>query len=178
MKKEIVKVTKNIGLHLDTIEEAFSKYSYKENFILDSGMIDFIEENAKEYAGVDLKNYEIDIYSDKKVKKEDSQKFTNSFKKYYERKLFDIHRAITKLNLYGAVFFVIGAVFLTATHLVSSIFPNAPEVISFALEIASWVFMWEAVDLVFIQKGKDRLDQVFYLNLSESIIVFKEDSKE
>ncbi len=64
-------------------------------------------------------------------------------------------------------------------HSIAVFWPNAPQIINFTLEIASWVFMWEAVDQFFFTRNKEMLDIAFYDKLDDAKITFiKEENKD
>ncbi len=176
-KNEIIKVTKKIGLHLDSFDEAISKFSYNENYIIDGDMINYIEENCKRENGVDTAGFEIDIYSKKVFSEKEQNIIRESYKNYYDKREHDLTKSIRNCNIVAFIFFIIGAISLVVMHLVSSLWSSAPAVVNFALEIASWVFMWEAVDQFFIQKAKTRLDLMFYISISSATFVFNKESK-
>lgn len=178
-KKVVELVTKKIGLHLDSIEDGFSKFSYKENYILSSEVIDYIERNAKTMLGIDLLGYEIDIYCPNEISKATQELFISSYMKHYAQTKTVGHKAVKRTKRISLLLFIASAIILVGMHSIAVFWPNAPQIINFTLEIASWVFMWEAVDQFFFTRNKEMLDIAFYDKLDDAKITFiKEENKD
>ena len=174
-KQKIQKTVKKIGLHVNRIEDAFSKFSYEDNYILDNEMIDYIERNAQVKKGMELDKFEIDIYCPNEIKNEDKELFVASYKQHYEMKKMIMHKALHRNNVVAGLLFLFAALILVATHVLNAWFITIPEILSFTLEIASWVFMWESVDAFFFTRNKELLDIALYdlLDAAEIRFIFE-----
>ncbi|MFA6667659.1 MAG: hypothetical protein WCS51_04860 [Bacilli bacterium] len=176
MKSKRIKVVKKIGLYVDEASGCYSKFSYEDNHILDTEFIDYVERNAHELGGVDLDKYEIDIYSPFVISNNQKEIFLNTYKRHYEQMQKDAEKEVHRCNIRAGILFLAGAVILAARGIIASTWTNAPEIIDFVLEIASWVFMWESVDVMFFSRNQSLLNKVFYEHMynADFSFIYKE----
>ncbi|MFA6755725.1 MAG: hypothetical protein WCR97_04455 [Bacilli bacterium] len=175
MKKKKDKITllinKDLGLHLDNIDDAYSKYSYENHYMLDPELVEFIENQAKKETTRSLSCFTINIYMKKIPTKEEQSLFVKTFHEHYKgykEKEFKHNR---NLLILAWVLFGISALVLVTYN----IFSHAswmPQIVTYALDIIAYVFMWEFVDTFFFKRSISTVDRRFYDIILNSKINF------
>lgn len=126
-------------------EEIYSGYNYDRNEVLNPALNDFLVEKAESLHK--RSKLRIKIFSDFPLKEHElfsaiKNKFKGEFESY-ERKL-------KQTAIFSLVVLILGILFLGIFVLEEMFFHNV--VLSIILEIASWVFIWEAVDSFFLER--------------------------
>ena len=126
-------------------EEIYSGYNYDRNEVLNPALSDFLVENAESLHK--RSKLRIKIFSDFSLEEHElfsaiKNKFKGEFESY-ERKL-------KQTAIFSLVVLILGILFLGIFVLEEMFFHNV--VLSIILEIASWVFIWEAVDSFFLER--------------------------
>ncbi len=126
-------------------EEIYSGYNYDRNEVLNPALSDFLVEKAESLHK--RSNLRIKIFSDFSLEEHElfsaiKNKFKGEFEPY-ERKL-------KQTAIFSLVVLILGILFLGIFVLEEIFFHNV--VLSIILEIASWVFIWEAVDSFFLER--------------------------
>lgn len=170
-------ITENIiDIALDNYEDIYNKWDSSE-FIyrdLNSGLKAFLEEYTH------TKNFEESIFIrfNIKKKKRDSnmekileQSLYHHFsyshllynKKLYENRKKTIYYSIT------SILFIIISIYFQNLHQTSFF----KELILYSFTISSWVFLWEAISLIFIQRNELLKGKRNYKKLLKASIVYK-----
>lgn len=126
-------------------EEIYSGYNYDRNEVLNPALNDFLVEKAESLHN--RSKLRIKIFSDFPLEEHElfsaiKNKFKGEFESY-ERKL-------KQTAIFSLVVLILGILFLGIFVLEEIFFHNV--VLSIILEIASWVFIWEAVDSFFLER--------------------------
>lgn len=126
-------------------EEIYSGYNYDRNEVLNPALSDFLVEKAESLHK--RSNLRIKIFSDFSLEEHElfsaiKNKFKGEFESY-ERKL-------KQTAIFSLVVLILGILFLGIFVLEEMFFHNV--VLSIILEIASWVFIWEAVNSFFLEQ--------------------------
>ena len=126
-------------------EEIYSGYNNDRNEVLNPALSDFLVENAESLHK--RSKLRIKIFSDFPLEEHElfsaiKNKFKGEFESY-ERKL-------KQTAIFSLVVLILGILFLGIFVLEEMFFRNV--VLSIILEIASWVFIWEAVDSFFLER--------------------------
>lgn len=126
-------------------EEIYSGYNYDRNEVLNPALSDFLVEKAESLHK--RSKLRIKIFSDFSLEEHElfsaiKNKFKGEFESY-ERKL-------KQTAIFSLVVLILGILFLGIFVLEEIFFHNV--VLSIILEIASWVFIWEAVDSFFLER--------------------------
>lgn len=126
-------------------EEIYSGYNYDRNEVLNPALSDFLVEKAESLHK--RSKLRIKIFSDFPLEEHElisaiKNKFKGEFEPY-ERKL-------KQTAIFSLVVLILGILFLGIFVLEEMLFHNV--VLSIILEIASWVFIWEAVDSFFLER--------------------------
>lgn len=145
-----------LNVYCDCIENALSPFCSKEAPIINSELADYLENSAEK---IPLENdIHININGDV-----DKGILKDSIKNYYENKLADSQREFKKNGVLSAIFTVLAVIVLTVAVLID-VFMETHLVLQEIIDIIGWVFMWEAADMFFLQRGALRIKQIRYLN--------------
>ena len=156
--------------------DAYSKFSTEDNPILEESFTDHIDDvcncltfkNHVEFRVHTPKSDPVNRDTLEKIMDDHYLKKYNSSKKDYKQQLG-----------YGILLFVIGLV-LFAAYLPLRIYLDPESIVSFLeiLDIASWVFLWEAVDVIGLGIIHHKADQMRYAKIvNAKINVIIEDDK-
>lgn len=126
-------------------EEIYSGYNYDRNEVLNPALNDFLVEKAESLH----KRSKLRIKSFSDFPLEEHELFSaikNKFKGEFE----SYERKLKQTAIFSLVVLILGILFLGIFVLEEMFFHNV--VLSIILEIASWVFIWEAVDSFFLER--------------------------
>ena len=138
-----------INVKADEKEQVFSSYNFESNEKLNDELSDFIYDKAKDVpANKDIK---IKIFTDFKA---DEKEVQDAIKNNYKKEYINLKSEMKRNYIFSAVMFVLGIVTLTLLLLMHSWFYNV--YLEIILEIATWVFIWEAVDKFFFERTEIR----------------------
>ncbi|MBD5636393.1 MAG: hypothetical protein HDP28_01035 [Clostridia bacterium] len=148
-----------IKVKIDSKEQLFSTYSYSGDK-LNSEFSDYIFDKAK--SAPIKEDIKIKIHTCDDIDAEEVQQTLKShcLSEYKESK-----KEVKRIVLISTIMTVLGILALTALILINHFTDNL--YITSIVEIAAWVFIWEAVDYFFLQrplvKGKCILIQRIYM---------------
>lgn len=156
LKKEI-KIKKDFG-DIETInvkaespKEIFSDYNYETNEILNEELEGFIVKKAET---IPLKSkLRIKMFVEE-TEKIDEKEVEDAIKLRFKRDFEDYERKLKRNAQISFILLLIGILFLGFLVLETALLDN--YIISIILEIASWVFIWEAVDKFFFERTEIR----------------------
>lgn len=77
--------------------------------------------------------------------------YKEAIRNYYKLKLKDLLRTIKRKNTFGLIWIIIGIVTLSVMIVFTNL--ELSKVIIECIDIFAWVFIWEAVDTMFVQRG-------------------------
>lgn len=152
LKKELKEKDKSfneietINIKVKSEEELYSGYNYDKNEVLNPALESFLLEKAE---ALPVKSkLRIKFFSDIFIKEQElCAAIKNKFKSEFE----NYQRKLKKTALFSLVVLILGILFLGVFILEEMFFKN--PVLSIILEIAAWVFIWEAVDSFFLQRA-------------------------
>ena len=148
-----------INVKIDNRDQLFSAYSYSGDK-LNAEFSDYLFDKAKDAPMKE--KIKIRIHTTIDIDPEDAQQSIKSHCKsaYKENK-----KQVKRLVLISTIMTLLGIIALTALILINHFTDNI--YITSIVEIAAWVFIWEAVDFFFLQrpvvKGKCILIQRVYM---------------
>lgn len=150
-----------IKIHCDDLSEAISPFC-GDTPIINGELGDYLENKAQQLPlDADI-HISIDGNADKAT-------IERGIRNYYNNKLSDSRREFKKNSQLASLFTLLAVVILTAAVLIGVFLPQN-VVLGEIVDIAGWVFMWEAVDIFFIQRGSLRIDRIRYLNFARAKI--------
>lgn len=151
LKKELKSKEKSfneietINIKVKSEEELYSGYNYDKNEVLNPALGDFLLEKAE---ALPVKSkLRLKFFSDVNIREHELfSAIKNKFKGEFE----NYQRKLKKTALFSLVVLILGILFL-GLFILEEMFFHTP-VLSIILEIASWVFIWEAVDSFFLER--------------------------
>ena len=134
-----------INIKIKSEEELYSGYNYDKNEVLNPALGDFLLEKAE---ALPVKSkLRLKFFSDVNIREHELfSAIKNKFKGEFE----NYQRKLKKTALFSLVVLILGILFL-GLFILEELFFHTP-VLSIILEIASWVFIWEAVDAFFLER--------------------------
>lgn len=151
LKKELKSQDKSfneietINIKVKSEEELYSGYNYDKNEVINPALGDFLLEKAE---ALPVKSkLRLKFFSDVNIREHELfSALKNKFKGEFE----NYQRKLKKTALFSLVVLILGILFL-GLFILEEMFFHTP-VLSIILEIASWVFIWEAVDAFFLER--------------------------
>lgn len=139
-------------------EKIFSSYDYGKNVVLNPELDSFILDKAKT---VPLsKEIKIKFYTNSSI---NEKQVVESLKNNYKKEYVESKEELKRNAWFSFRMFVLGLIFLSFLLLMHTYFYNIyMEII---VEIATWVFIWEAVDSFFLQRVGLKRKQIILLKL-------------
>lgn len=132
-----------IEIGLEDIDDFYSPYSLKSNKQIDKDVDDHIT-NVANYIPIN-KDIDLDIYLEKMPDSKTQKEAITTFRKSYAEYLLELNAEKKRLLILASILFLIGISFLTCLFVL-----NLSEKSLFVyslVEIAAWVFVWEALDI-------------------------------
>lgn len=168
MKKK--KSVDKIFLKLNNITDAYSDYSTNEHITIKEDFHEHIMNLADDKS---IKNnVEINIHLSNHATLEEKQTLATAIKSYSKYKIQDI---ANRIRLYCMIAFLLtcAGVGLSLIYFFANI---TNIVVEFFLEIGTWVFIWELVDILSFQIPSIKFKSYLYKRIVNSKINFIQDS--
>ncbi len=161
-KKDKIEDDKIINIKIENKEQAISPFSYDENDKLNSDLSEFIIDKSK---GVRMRQeIQLNIFTDAPLRKEEMQV---TICNHFAQELEEGKRELRKTNIFSLVMLLLGiGTFAILATLYNSGFSNF--YFESILEIAAWVFVWEAIDSIFLERPKVRRRKIQMQKLSSA----------
>lgn len=153
---------KIVKIKVDDKEQIISKFSYdddKLNKDLSEYIIDKVQDvNYKQEVN-------LQIFTSEEVAQTEIQ---DAIKNHFERELISAKAELRKNNHFSIVMLILGILSIGILVLSYNFFPNF--YFDMIIEIASWVFVWEAVDATFLKRPSLRKHCIILQKLCKSKI--------
>jgi len=147
-----------ISVKAEESEKLFSSYSFDSSDKLNPDLGEFIWDRAKFVPS--SKDIKIKIYTNDRA---DDQEIKTAIKNHFKEEYVENKNNMKqKLYLSLAMFFA-GLFCLSILLLQHTFFYN--EYVEYVIDIATWVFFWEAIDVYFIERSKNRKKCAILLKL-------------
>lgn len=148
-------------------DEFLSPYSKGERCVISEDAAVFIERGLEPVSYDEQLSLKIssDVITD-----EEEKEYTKAIHDYYADRYESSRLEKRKLTLIAAVMAVVGVIALSVMIALEVAEYNA--VFTEVIDIFAWVFMWEAVDVLFLQCTLLRFKQKRYLALSDAKIEY------
>ena len=164
-----------INIKAEDKKAIFSEYNYDSNEILNSNLSDFIMEKERDIplkSQIRVKIFTNDDVNEKEVEMAYRNKFKNEFQEQEQE--------LKKNLLFALIMLVLGVLFMG--FLILELYLLNDFIFSTVLEIAAWVFIWEAVDSFFLRRSEMRrirfhLARLYYAELEIVKLDFEEVEK-
>ena len=141
------KDTVTVHLNVSDSDIILSDYNAEGKEIISSDMATFIDNVTKPIKPRQKIHLKINCnnYSEK-----NEGKFRNAIKNYYVNEFAELDRKLRNNSIMSIIMLCAGVVGFTILWLLSLI--NTPFIVYTLVEVASWVFIWELVDLLCLQR--------------------------
>ena len=169
LKKELKNKNDNyedietINIKAESKAAIFSDYNYDSNEVLNSNLEEFLVEKVKNIPP--KVNLRVKIFTDDCVDENEVKvAYKNKFKGDFE----ELEQELKRNMLFAFTMLILGVLFMG--FLIFEIYFLNNYILSTILEIAVWVFVWEAVDSFFLERSSIRrkryqLARLYYADL-------------
>ena len=155
LKKELKNKNDNyedietINIKAESKAAIFSDYNYDSNEVLNSNLEEFLVERVKNIPP--KVNLRVKIFTDDCVDENEVKvAYKNKFKGDFE----ELEQELKRNMLFALTMLILGVLFMGFLILEMYFLNN--YILSTILEIAVWVFIWEAVDSFFLERSSIR----------------------
>ena len=158
-----------IELRVENKSELYSKFSTDNNKVVNEEVISYIENSARKLPNKE--NLQINIESGTKLIKDEQDEFKEAFQKYYKNKNVENSKHTNFFYLLSIVFLLVGMACIVGLNFLKN--SNVSYVAETILEVVSWVFIWEFVDILCFKIGIDFFKRRKNNKILKSEIVFR-----
>ena len=152
-----------INIKADTKEQIISKFSYDEYDKLNKELSEFVLDKTKTMPL--NKDFKLNFYVNSPIEKNEVQiTLQNHFREEY----MEVKHELKRANIISLIMLILGIISLTALVVAHRFFDYF--YFTTILEISSWVFVWEAVDIFFLQRSKIRRQCLLFKKLYSATI--------
>lgn len=145
-----------------------SMYSPKDEVVISSEVSDFLDHAIKSKR---LNNNLHIIISSNVIDENEKVEYQRGIKNYYRLRILDIHRRL-RTNLITSISMMIVAVFIFVTYITLDLLNSNYIVLQF-IDIAAWVFVWEAVDLICLERRRLKYEQLRDCSLYDAKVSYE-----
>ena len=132
-----------IDIGLEDIDDFYSPYSLKNNKKIDREVDDHICDIA-DYIPLS-KDLDLEIYLDKMPTDKEKKEAETTFRNYYAQYLLELNAERNRLLILASILLGIGLVLLSCLFAFGLY--EKSQFLYTLLEIATWVFVWESLDI-------------------------------
>ena len=160
---------KTINIKIENKNQIISNFSYDENDRLNKDLSEYIDEKSKN-TRINQK-IKLNFYSKDDI---DKNEIKSTIKNHFHDEYLESKSDLKRLNIFIIIMLMLGI--LTFSILIALYNRNFSNFyFEMILEIASWVFIWESVDALFLQRPKIRKKNIrmYKLSVSEVEIIIK-----
>ena len=136
-----------INIKVDNKEQVISKFSYDENDKLNKELSEFILDKTKIMPL--NKDIKLNFYTASPIDKIEIQ---TTLQNHFREEYIEVKHELKRANIFSLIMLILGILSLSSLLLAHKFFDYF--YFTTILEIASWVFVWEAVDIFFIQRSR------------------------
>lgn len=161
-----------IKINVSDDSNFLSPYYLNDNPIISGDAASFLEHSIKHLKPATKLHFQ--FISDQ-ISEAEKKIYEKAIDNYYHLEFLELARSKKRKTVYSLIMLltavIIFALVLTLDYLgVKQLFLNL-------IDVAAWVFMWEAVDIYFLQRSTIRINQMRCLDIMTAKISFK-DKKE
>ena len=157
-----------IDMEVDSDEGFTSPYSAAGKPVISAEVADFLENAVKAHSPKEklILNVKGDC-----IDENERVQYAAAIKNYYSLKLKEEERERKNRTKVAAIFALIGIIALAFMFYLSE--REVSEIWKECIDIFAWVFLWEAVDQFFIERGAVKIRRKRYRNFAEMEIRFE-----
>lgn len=135
-----------INIKIDNKEQVISKFSYDENDKLNKELCEFILDKTKTMSL--HKNIQLNLYTSSPIQKGEIK---TTLQNHFQEEYIEVRHELKRVNIFSFIMLILGIISLSVLILAHKFFDYF--YFTTILEIASWVFVWEAVDSFFLKRS-------------------------
>lgn len=156
-----------VNVSVEEDDDFLSPYGDSENLVISEEMAGYLKNATNGIPVKDDLHFKIKC-SD--VNKHNENKFRKAIHNYYTNQFVEVERKL-KSNAFSVLAtFILALIFLAVWAVLDHF--KMVEVVTLIIEIVAWVFMWEAVDLLFFQRAQLRHKKHRILQLISAKVSF------
>lgn len=161
-----------INVKVTDEKQVFSSYNYDSNEKLNNDLGDFIYDKARFVSS--NKDIRIKIFSTQNLEQNEVE---SAIKNHYKKDYIEARNEMRRNLLFSIVMLGLGIMFFAFLLVMHKVAYNI--YVEIILEIATWVFIWEAVDSYFLKRSRLRHESLILLNLfkAQVDVVYLKDMK-
>jgi hypothetical protein len=145
-----------------------SMYSPKNEVVISSEVSDFLDNAIKSKR---LNNDLHIIISSNVIDDNEKLEYQRGIKNYYRLRILDLDRRL-KSNLVSAILMILVAIFIFVTYIILELH-HSNYILLQLIDISAWVFVWEAVDLFFLERKRLKYEQLRDCSLYDAKISYE-----
>jgi hypothetical protein len=136
-----------INIKVDDKEQIISKFSYDENDKLNKELSEFILDKTKVMTL--NKDIKLNFYTSSPI---EQQEIKTTLQNHFREEYLETKHELKRANAISLIMLILGIISLSMLVLAHKFFDYF--YFTTILEIASWVFIWESVDIFFLQRSR------------------------
>ena len=141
---KVVEDNATISININDSSDIISPYAENNKPVISGEFANFLENSVKDIPV--NKSLKIEISSNNCDLQATSTAITN----YYYNEFTDSQRKLKHNFIASILLFIVGLIALSTTIILTTL--DTPLIISGAVDILAWVFLWEAFDLFFLRR--------------------------
>lgn len=157
-----------VDLQIRNDDGFLSPYSSEKHNLLSSETSDFLEKSLKTLPVNERIHFRV---HSNVITAEEQKEYSEAIHEHYADCYEDVRLAIKRLSRIALVMALIG-VFALTVIIGLDITGQKTAVASEVIDIFAWVFLWEAVDIWFLQRPVLKMRQKRYLSLTDSVVEY------
>lgn len=139
-----------IQIGLKNVEDFFNPYSYKDYELVNTELLDFIYTNEKTIPISE--SITLEINAECPVNKDDQQRIKETLKRQHAEDVIVVNKKLKQNFLGGIINFLLGVLILAGTLFLENNEFFMSNVLINTLMIIAWVFVWKAIEQLFIER--------------------------
>ena len=139
-----------IQIGLKNVEDFFNPYSYKDYELVNTELLDFIYTNEKTIPISE--SITLEINTECPVNKDDQQRIKETLKRQHAEDVIVVNKKLKQNFLSGIINFLLGVLILAGTLFLENNEFFMSNVLINTLMIIAWVFVWKAIEQLFIER--------------------------
>lgn len=144
-----------------------SPYSHEDGVVISADVASFLDDQVKPKT---LKTGLHVIVESDTIDSDEEELYRTAIKNYYGGRVIDLDRRM-RTNALAAIMMTLIAVLIFSLYIILDVL-SVGYVLLQLIDIAAWVFTWEAVDLFFLERSVLRYEQTRDIGLFSAAITF------
>ena len=144
-----------------------SPYYLNDSPIISSDTASFLEHSIKHLTPATKLHF---VFVSNQINDEEKKIYEKAIDNYYHLEFLELTRSKKRKTIYSIIMLMV-AIAIFALVLTLNYF-NVKQLFLNLIDVAAWVFMWEAVDIYFFQRSTIRISQLKCLDIMTAKISF------